>query len=114
MKTGTLGPVSNAATWNDTIEVFDAEDGEAFDLTDVEAITLKLRDPSGATVLEGELDDEIIVVGDAADGTIEFTFSASAMSALDPKTYEVGLLITDEDDFVTQLILGHLPVVEGL
>lgn len=113
MKRGTLPPVSNSETWTDTIQFYDSEDGNPFDLDDVTAITLKLRD-NGSDVLTGELDDEILIVGDAEDGTIEFTFSATAMSALDSKTYEVGLLLTQDDGVVRQLILGHLPVLEGL
>lgn len=115
MKTGTLAPVSNTATWQDEIEFLDNDTEEPIDMSLIDAITLKVRDPeTKSTVLEASLDDGIEVVGDDGDGTIQFTFSADSMSALCPKTYEVGCLIEDEDGFVTQIILGHLPVLEGL
>lgn len=115
MKRGTLPPVANTETWTDTIEFYDDADGSAFDLTNTTAITLKLRDiDSESPVLTGELDDEIVVVGDDADGTIQFTFSAASMAALDPKTYEAGILLTNSDGTVRQVLLGYLPVLKGL
>lgn len=115
MKTGTLEAVSNAETWQDFIELFDDGDGNTFDVSDITEVTLKLRDPaSKSTVLEGSYTGgELVRVGDAADGVYRFTFSADTMSALDPKTYEVGVLASTA--LITkQLILGSLPVLEGL
>jgi hypothetical protein len=117
MKTGTLEPVSNSATWTDTIEFYDDETGdplftELTEATHPDEITLKVRDPSNDnTVLSGTLTGGDIAI--AADGVVEFTFSSDAMAALDPKTYEVGLLYTQED-VTTQIILGTLPVLKGL
>lgn len=114
MKTGTLEAVSNQATWQEEYTFFDDDDGEPFDLGDVDSITLRVRDPeSKSVVLDVELEDGIEIVGDDADGTIQWTVSASSMSALDPKTYQVSLLITNTDDITTQIILGYLPVLEG-
>lgn len=115
MKTGTLEPVSNLETWTDTIEFYDDDDGTAFDLEDVTEVTLRLRDPSnGAIVLEGTLTGgDLTVVGDEADGTVEFVFSADAMSALNPKTYEIGCLL-ETATITKQIILGRMPVLEGL
>lgn len=115
MKTGTLQPVSNAETWTDTLELIEDTTGVALNTGDVTALTLKLRDPeSKETVLEGSISDgDIVAVGAAADGTYQFTFSASVMSALDPKTYEVGCLVSTAT-VTRQVILGFLPVLEGL
>lgn len=116
MKTGTIDLVSNEATLQVNLDILDADDGTPFNLSGVDQITVKLRDPdSGSAVLEGSLSGgEVIVVGDEADGVIQFTFSATSMSDIEPKTYEIGVLITDEDGFVSQVILGRLPVGWGL
>lgn len=116
MKTGTLQPQPNTATWQGTIELVSDTDGLPMDLADISEITLKLRDPSTmSTVLSGSLTGgEIAAVGADADGTIQFTFSATAMAAIEPKTYDVGMIVTEDSGFVSQVILGSLPVLEGL
>lgn len=117
MYRGTLNPISNAATWTDELEFFDDETGEAMfeeddDDTHPDDITLKLRDKdSGSTVLSGSLSGGELAI--SADGIVTFTFSASDMSGIDAKTYEVGVLY-DADDVVTQLILGEISVLKGL
>ena len=113
MNRGTLDPVSNQATWTDTIELYDDETGEPFDLGDVTAITMKLRDGCMTPALSGSLGEEIEIVGDDEDGVFEFTFSAGTMSNLEAKTYEVGILVTTATA-TTQLILGTVAVLEGL
>lgn len=113
-RTPTLDPVSNLETWTETLSVFESTDGlPFFTVADPpSAVTLKLRDmQTDATVLSGSLADGALVVVDS--GEIEFTFSADAMSALEPKIYEVGCLYTDEG-ITRQMILGHLPVLRGL
>ena len=56
MKTGTFAPVSNTATWRDTLEIYDDVTGTPFDLGNVDEITLKLRDiDSESIVLSGSL-----------------------------------------------------------
>lgn len=116
MKTGTLDPVSNAETWIDNLEFYDDGTGVAWDVSTITEITLKVRDiETQSTVLSGSYTGgEIVRVGAASEGTYRFEFSASAMSALCPKTYEVGVLATTSDDRVAQIILGHLPVLNGL
>src|SRR5688572_9843177 len=115
MYTGSLEPVSNAETWQDELEFYDDATGTAYDLTDVTEITLKLRDrDSGTTVLSGSMTGgELDVVGAATAGVVQFTFSASAMSALDPGQYDVGVLLSTST-ITRQLILGTVPVLEGL
>jgi hypothetical protein len=116
MKTPTLPAISNQATWSDTVELIDKDTGDPMDLGDVTEITLKLRDKdSGSTVLSGSLTGgEIATVGDDADGTFQFTFSASTMSAIcSSKTYEIGILVTTVTE-TDQVVLGTIPVLEGL
>lgn len=113
MKTGTLSPVSSKATWRETVEVTDAETGDLIDLvTDVDAITVKLREVDSATeVLTASLADGTVTV--IGTGVLEFLFTVAQMDGIVPKTYEVGVLIEIDGD-TTQLILGYLPVLKGL
>lgn len=114
MNRTTLPPISNLATWTDIVGIFD-EDGDPLDISAATAITLKLRDPlSDSDVLSGSLaGGEIALINDSDDNKFELTFSSSAMSALDPKTYEVGCILTISGEDV-QIILGRLPVLRGL
>lgn len=115
MKHPTLDEVSNKETWQDIIEFFDDDTGEAYfdyddDDTWPDEITMKLRDEdTGATVLSGSLTGgELVIV---SDGDVQFTFSD--LSGLPAKTYTVGLL-WEADGITKQMILGRLPVLEGL
>lgn len=112
--TDRLDPVSNAETWQDTIEFYDDDDGEAFfpEGSPPDEITMKLRDPdSGEIVLSGALSTGELVV--SADGVVNFTFSKAAMNNLYPKQYEVGVLYTDEG-VTRQAILGTISILSGL
>ena len=114
MKTHTLNAVSNRATWHEELEFFDDEtDAPLFEETDEDThpdeITITLRDPSnGSESVLGTLTGGGLVI--SADGIVSFSFD---LSDFDAKTYEVGVLY-DQEDVVTQTILGHLPILEGL
>jgi len=114
MLTGTLDAVSNAATWSDTLEFVNDETDAAWfvQASPPDEITLKLRDPqTKETVLSLSLTGGDIEIVD--DGTATFTASADAMSGINPKTYEVGVLY-ENDDVVSQVILGTISILEGL
>lgn len=107
-----LDPVSNQATWRDTVELRD-EDNELIDLEeDVTEITFRVREEGHETVeLEATLTGgEIEVVG---LGTFEFVFTVTQMQGVEPKTYEAGVTVTADGD-TEQVILGHVPVLRGL
>ena len=113
MMTGTLAPVSNKETWSDTLEFINDETDAAWfvQASPPDEITLKLRDKSGSIVLTLSLSDgDLVVVG---DGQVTFTASADTMGGIEPKTYEVGVLYED-DDVVTQVLLGNISVLDGL
>lgn len=114
MKYPTLPAQSNQETWDGTLSFIDDDDGLPLftEALPPSAVTLRLRDrETGATVISGSMADGALVV--VGDGEMEFTFSATAMSALEPKTYDIGLLATISG-VTKQLILGSLPVLEGL
>lgn len=119
MLTTILPAISNAATWRDQVEVRD-EDDDLVDLeTDVDEITLSLRDPeSGAVVKSITMSGgDIDVGGSLGDGIAEFSISVSDMANIPPKTYEVGMLVemaSGAGGDTVQLILGRQPIVRGL
>lgn len=109
---GTLREVSNAETWLGDLEFVDNVTGAAWFLqgNPPDEITLKVRDPdTKSTLISGSLTGGDLVV--TGDGVVRFTFTD--ITALAPKTYEVGGLYTD-NSVVTQFFLGFLPVLEGL
>lgn len=114
MMTGTLEAISNKETWTGTLEFINDTDGSAWfeEETPPDEITMKLRDPNTReTVLSLSLTgDDLEVTG---DGLVEFTAASTVMAAIDPKTYEVGILYTD-GDVVTQVLLGTISVLDGL
>lgn len=114
MYSGTLAPVSNAETWTDTLEFINDETGDPWFVEESppDEITIKLRDPqTKSIVLSLSLSGgEITVTG---DGEAAFEASASAMAAINPKTYEVGILY-ENSDTVSQVLLGTISVLDGL
>lgn len=114
MYTGNLGPVSNAATWSESVELTDDEDGDEIDLSAVDEITIEVREQGCTTAtLSGTLTGgEITRPGGGTDGVFQWEFTADAMGALDPKTYDVVVRI-EEDDQTVQLLIGTVPVLQG-
>ncbi len=112
MITGTLSPVSNKATWKETFKLTDSEDGDAIDISGAEEITISIRDPkSRCILLTGSLSDGDITIVD--DGTFQLLFDDDTMGALSAKTYDIGCTIKIDGE-TTQLLVGKLPVVDGV
>lgn len=112
MLTGTLDPVSNKATWVVLYELVDADTDEAIDLSDVDEITVQIRDPgSSSSRLSATKTGGDVTITDT--GVFRFVFSADDMAGLDPRTYEIGVTL-EQDDEVVQLMIGHLPILDGI
>lgn len=112
MYAGTLDPVSNRQTWVVNYELTDAETDELIDLSGVDEITVCIRDPqSQSAILTATKTGGEIVISDT--GVFTWTFSATDMRTLDPKTYEVGCTLEDNDETI-QLLIGMLPVYDGI
>ena len=108
MYLGTLPAVTNRATYKEQIEVSDVDTGELIDLTEA-TITFEIRDPlSRETRLAATLAGGIAVI---STGIFEVTFTAAQMRGLAAATYDVGCVVTRDDD--EQLIAGTLPVLDG-
>lgn len=112
--TGTLESISNKETWTGTLEFVNDTNGSAWfaEESPPDEITMKLRDPNTkGTVLSLSLTGGDLEVVD--DGQVEFTAASTVMAAIDPKTYEVGILYTD-GGVITQVLLGTISVLDGL
>ena len=104
---GALNPVSNKATWVAQFELTDAGADELIDLSDVDTITVSIRDPQTKNQM-------LTTTGTVIDtGVFGWTFSATQMGTLCAKTYEVGCTLT-KDDETLQILIGHLPVLDGI
>ncbi len=110
---GSLQPVSNRATWTESVQVYNDEDGQPFDISNATDIELQVRDPACcAAVLTATKSGGSIVL-EPSTGVFTFTFSKDQMGSLCAKTYDVGCVATVNGETI-QLVIGTLPVLEGV
>lgn len=124
MQRGTLPEVSNKASLEEQIEFLDADTSEPIDLSSCLDIVVTIA-PGGSdqartgyraagTILTASLvSGGLTLAPDGLSATLKF--SRSQMALLGPRTYEVGarlIFVDDEDE--QQVLLGYLPVAEGL
>lgn len=105
MQTGSFAPVSNRATWTDSYQLTDADDGDLIDLTGIDGITVEIRSAS----LTATLGSGVTVTG---AGTFEWTFTETQMRTLCPGTYKVACVAEDGDES-EQIFIFDLPVLDG-
>lgn len=107
-----FAPVSNRADWIGTIELVNDDTDETLtDLTGLYVLLeLRSRNPP-CRLLRATTEDGHITF--AADGAIQWHFTAEEMRCLPAGTYDVGLTITRED-FTEQELIGSVPVVDGI
>jgi hypothetical protein len=107
---GSLGQISNKATWVNGFEIIDAETDEPMDLTGA-TITMKVRRlPCCSTVLSGSTTSGELSI--PALGCVDFRFEASQMSGLRSGTYDASILVERAGD-TDQLFLGTVAVQES-
>lgn len=112
MKTRALPNQPNKSTFSDFI-LFTDDDGNALDLSTVDEISVRIRDPlSDITRLEATLSGATIIET-GTDGEVQFTFTAEQMGGLCPQNYEFGVLVTIAG-VTTQTHLCPLSIIEGL
>lgn len=112
MYQGIFPPRSNKAGWPLVVEVLDDDTGEDVDISDA-TIVLELRDPLTGTIsLSATTDNGKIIIGDAGFFTVAFT--ATDMKTLCARTYEVGCTISNDDSEPQQLIIGTVPILDGI
>lgn len=105
-------PVSNRADWVQWCEIVNDDTGEPIeDISDL-AITVEVRDQScgRAALSAGTSNGKVSII---APGVFQWSFTLPEMSQLCAGTYEIGVTI-ERDEFTTQLLIGTLPVVDGI
>ena len=110
----TLPATSNRASWSEQIEFLDSETSEAMHLGLAQDIIVTISNNRCGHQLQASLiGGEIVMEPDFLSVTVSFT--RSQMQGLRPMTYDIGARIVFVDDLdEQQVMLGHLPVVEGL
>lgn len=106
---GTLPAAANNADWIESIQITDADAGEALDLSDVE-FQMAVYRGDRTPVLTGSTSGGEITTPE--DGIVSWQFLASSMSSLCAGTYTVDLIAT-RDVFTTSIGQFSLPVFEG-
>lgn len=113
MLTGTLPAISNRADWPDShaFELYDDDTNEAIDLTTATALTLEIRDDCHSPRLIASLANGDLVL--QGTDTFKPTWTANNLGCLCAGTYVVGCTAV-VDGKTIQLIIGMLPVLEGI
>ena len=102
-------PQSNRGAWDGSYQAID-QDGSPIDLTSASEITLQVHDDCNSVLSATKTGGTITV--SATPGLFSWTFSASQMGALCPKTYTVGATSTVSGS-THQIMLARLPIYEG-
>lgn len=110
MLTGALPHVSNRSGFSMQIELLDDDTGEAVDLTGA-TIVFEISD-DGSTALSATTANSKVNLADTGIFQVEFT--AEEMRELCAKTYMVGCTVSNADSEPQQLIIGTLPVLDGI
>jgi len=92
------------------VELLDDETGDSVDLTGA-TIKFEVSD-CGSPVLSATTDNAKVSIVDT--GVFQVDFSASEMGALCAKTYKVGCTVSSDDSEPQQLLIGSLPVLDGI
>lgn len=110
MYDGSIPATSIYNTWIGEVEISSADDGQLVDLSAAVEITLRLVDP------RTRLDDlDLTLSGGQITlpslGIIQWRAEVTQMAILLTKLYELILLV-DDGDTVTALIVGNISIVE--
>lgn len=105
---GTLGQISNQATWENGFEIIDAATDDYMDLAGA-VITLKVK-RNGNVYLTGSTTTGELTI--PALGQVDFRFEASQMTGLEAGTYTVGVTVVRSGD-TDQLFLGTVAIFEA-
>lgn len=112
MYQGTLPPRSNKAGWALVVEVLDDDTDEDVDIS-AATIVLELRDPrTGTITLSATTSNGRVTIGDT--GFFTATFTATNMKTLCAQTYEIGCTISNASSEPQQLIIGTVPILDGI
>lgn len=123
MYTGQIAQISNKATWRpDVMELVDEADGTTTDLTDPALtvdIVVTIRAKGCRSDDYGSATSTALATASIANGKVtipgpgfQWQFEVGDLSGLCAGSYTIGAKVTI-DDFVVDLIIGTIAVVEG-
>lgn len=110
MYTDTLPPVSNRATFEESVQCFGDEQNAPLDISAATEILVEIAD-CGRCVLSARLSAGQVFLG-GTTGVFSFVFSAEQMGSLCAKTYDFNVLVTTGGE-TAQAMASQLPVING-
>jgi hypothetical protein len=106
-----LQPISKGSDWIEIVELADIETGEPVDFTGATfRVTLRRKGDTSPEITGTSSTGEVI---SPEAGIVHIQFLASSLGSLDPGEYDIGLKI-ERDGFAEALIIGTLPVIDGI
>lgn len=111
MYTDTLPPVSNRATWDESVQCFEDEGNSPLDISSATEILVEVAD-CGRAVLSARLSAGQVSIGGTI-GVFSFLFTADQMRVLCARTYDFNVLITVNGETL-QAVAAQLPVINGI
>lgn len=115
MYQGQIAEISNQATWaSDVYELVDEADGTTTDLTDplltVDiVVTIKDLSERATALVTASIDNGKVTIPGPG---FQWQFEVDDLSGLCAGTYRLGAKVT-VDDFVSDIIIGTISVVDG-
>lgn len=112
MYVGSLPVASNRATYTQAFQLYDDEDNEGVTLNGATIAVAVRRPGCSSSELTAAIGSGVSIV-DEDDGQFVVRFSRDQMRQLRAMQYEIGIVITQDDETV-QYIAGTLPVIDGI
>lgn len=103
---------SNRADFMVTLDAFDNDTGDAYDLTGV-TINVTIADERGCTRISASTSDGKVALEVPEDGEASITIRASELKNIPAGQYQLGIQFVDGED-TSQPYVGILPIFEGL
>jgi hypothetical protein len=112
MISGSLAPVSNRETFILQVELYDEDDEELIDVSEVTEVLIRISPAkSSSPSLSASLSSGQITQPEL--GLFQCVFTVDQMKTLCMGTYGIGGTLTKDGETV-QFIIGTLPVVDGI
>jgi hypothetical protein len=106
-----LQPIAKGSDWIEIVELSDIDSGDPVDFTGASfTVSLRRKGDSSPSVTGTNATSQVI---SPEAGIVHIQFMASSIDALDPGEYDIGLKI-ERDGFTESLIIGTLPVIDGI
>ncbi len=106
-----LDPLAIGSDWNVALELMDADTGDPLDLTDMQFTVTMQPIRGGYMPVVGTTSNGHVTTPD--DGVVVINFMAADMRGLSVGDYAVSLK-AERDGFTEHLVIGTLPVVDGV